>query len=334
MAACLVFGARSARADDSGAHARSVTLFREGVIAGKAGDYPRAESAFRASYALSPSPSTLRNWALTEMRLGKMVEALGHLKLAAKAPGLTAEQRSIVAQNLDDAYAATGHVAVRTTEGAQVAIDGVPVEGAAPFEGPLDVAPGRRQIEARLGPASAHAEVDAPAGQIVEVSVPIAPLPAAKAAPAAPLAAPVLATDPARPPGAGGESSQAATWWTPPHSVAVGLAGAAAVGLGLGLYFEARAQATASDVNGTRGSLTGACTGPSVPLGCAGLRDQIDAVHEDDVLKNVSLALGAAAGVGAAIVLVVAGPGAQAQIGSARWAPTVGPGSAGIRGSF
>jgi hypothetical protein len=135
----------------------------------------------------------------------------------------------------------------------------------------------------------------------------------------------VLATDPATPLVPGGESPETPAWWTPPHAVAVGLAGAAAVGLGLGLYFDARAQASASDANGMRGSLTGACTGPLLPLQCAALRDQIGAVHEDDVLKNVSFALGAAAGVGAAIGLVVAGPGAQAPIGSARWAPTVGP---------
>jgi len=125
IAACTLLWASRAPAGEPDARERSVALFKEGVTAGKAGDYARAEAAFRTSHALRPSGSTLRNWALTEMHLGKMVEALGHLKVALTSPELTAEQRSIVQQNFDDAYRATGHLAVRTTEGARVAVDGV-----------------------------------------------------------------------------------------------------------------------------------------------------------------------------------------------------------------
>jgi hypothetical protein len=106
------------------------------------------------------------------MHLGKMVEALRHLRVALRSPGWTAEQRSVVQQNFDDAYRATGHLAVRTVEGAKVAVDGVVVEGAAPFDGPLDVLPGKRRVEARLATEVAHSEVDALPGQARRPSSP------------------------------------------------------------------------------------------------------------------------------------------------------------------
>jgi len=338
-AACALLFARSAQGSEGDARERSAALFREGVNAGKAGDYVRAEVAFRTSYLLVPSPSTLRNWALTEMRLGKMLEALGHLKRAMKWTGWTAEQRPIVQQNLDDAYAATGHVAVQTTEGAQVAVDGVLVEGAAPFDSPLDVTAGRRLIDVRLGSAIAHAEVDAPPGRIVDVSVPVSQ--ATREVPAAEPPAPAV-----RPPTPEPEPPRAAltadrepprnvaSWWTTPHAVAVGLAATAAAGAGLGLYFDAAAHAAATDTSALRAGLTGQCTGGAAAPGCASLRDKIGALHEDEVLEDVAFAVGAAAGVGAALVLVVLGPRAAPRTGSFRFTPMIAPGAAGVAGSF
>jgi hypothetical protein len=333
----LVLFAKGAHARDGDAQQRSAALFREGVAAGKAGDYGHAEVAFRASYLLVPSASTLRNWALTEMKMGKMLEALGHLKLAIKSTGWSAEQRAIVQQNLDDAYAATGHLVIKTTDGAHVAIDGVFVEAAAPFDAPLDVTAGDRQIEARLGTQTAHAEVDATAGRIVEVRVPVqvtaqenpGALPALEATSAASepdrsRASPLAEREPAR----------AATWWTAPHAVAVGLGAAAAVGVMLGIYFDVASRQTASDANALRAGLRGACTEGAVAPECVALRDKIDTVHRDETLKAVGLAVGATAGVGAAILLVVVGPGVSVRTGSVRWAPMIAPESSGVAGSF
>ena len=337
LAGCGVLCARGVQAGEGDAPQRSAALFREGVVAGKAGDYAQAEIAFRSSYSLVPSASTLRNWALTEMRLGKMLEALVHLKLAVKSTGWTAEQRGIVQQNLQDAYAATGHVSVKTTDGARVAVDGVLVEGVAPFGGPVDVTAGSRQIEARLGSETAHAEVDAPPGRIVEVSMPV--LATTQERPGAPPASVAQAPGAERErslPGAPAdrEPSRSATWWTPPHAVAVGLAATAAVGVGLGLYFDATSRAAASDANALRAGMTGVCTGPAVSLSCAALRDKIDTVHQTEALKDVGFVVGAAAGVGALIVLAVVGPGAEVRTGSVHWAPMIAPAAAGVAGSF
>jgi hypothetical protein len=266
IAACVLVWTSPATADEADARESSVALFKEGVVAGKAGDYARAEAAFRSSYALRPSGSTLRNWALTEMHLGKMVEALGHLKVALTAPGWTVEQWSIVQQNFDDAYSATGHLAVATTDGARVAVDGVAVEGAAPLGGPLDVLPGSRRVEARLGTAVANVEVDALAGQVVHVDLPVAPARPDRPEPSSALR-PSTAQEEAGAQAAG-EPSRATTWWTAPHVGAVGLTAAGAVGLGLGLYFDVRSRGAASDASRLRSALVGQCTGAGVAPGC------------------------------------------------------------------
>jgi hypothetical protein len=330
IAACALLWTSRAPAGEADARERSVALFKEGVTAGKAGDYARAEAAFRTSYALRPSGSTLRNWALAEMHLGKMIEALGHLKVALAAPGLSAEQRSIVQQNFDDAYRATGHVAVRTTEGARVAVDGVLVEGAAPFDGPLDVLPGSRQVEARFAARVARTEVDALAGQVVQVDLPV---PAARPETAGPSSAPDARTSANREL-VEAQSPRATTWWTAPHVGAVALGAAGAVGLGLGLYFDARSSGAASDAGSLRSALEGQCMGPAVSSGCAALRDKIAEVHTDETIADVAFAAGATAAVGAAVMLALAGPSAVVRTGSVKWTPKIAPGVAGVAGSF
>ena len=332
-ATCLALWASRAAAGEANAPDPSVVLFKEGVTAGKAGDFARAEAAFRSSYALRPSASTLRNWALSEMRLGKMVEALGHLREALKWQGWTAEQRSIVEQNLDDAYGATGHVAVRTTDGARVAIDGVFTDGVAPIEDPLDVTAGSRRVEACFGAQVARANVEASAGQLVHVDLPVAspnqetpaPAPASGAAPAAgqQMGGQV--------PGA---SKRTATWWSAPHTTAVVLAAAGGVGLALGLYFDARSSSAAADAGALRSALAGRCAGPAVAPECAVLRDQIGVVHTDATLTGVAFAAGATAAVGAAVVLALAGHGAVVRTGSVQWSPQFAPGAAGVAGWF
>jgi tetratricopeptide (TPR) repeat protein len=323
----LVLCAGPARADDADTQ-RSSALFREGVAAGKAGDYACAQAAFRASYSLTPSGSTLRNWALTEMKLGQFVEALRHLKSAVSYPSLTAEQRAIVQQNLEDAYAATGHIALKTNDGARVAIDGNPVDGAAPFDAPVDVIAGSRHVEARLGMRASRAEVEALPGRVVEVTLPVAPdtqpTPAMPHPAVVAVAAPASEVPEARHP----------TWWTTQHAVGVGLAGAAAVAVGLGLSFELASQKAASDANALRANLGGTCTGGAPAGACGALRDQLDTVHQEDLLKWTGFAVGAVAGVGSLVLLVLGGRDASVRTGLVHWTPMVAPGASGVRGFF
>jgi len=64
------------------------------------------------------------------------------------------------------------------------------------------------------------------------------------------------------------------------------------------------------------------------------LRDQIDTVHQDDLLKWTGLGVGAAAGVGSLVFLLVVGRDAPVRTGSVDWTPMVTPGASGVRGSF
>jgi hypothetical protein len=242
---------------------------------------------------------------------------------------LTADQRAIVQQNLDDAYAATGHIALKTSDGARVAIDGSPLEGAAPFDAPVDVAPGRRQVEARLGMQVSRAEVEALPGRVVEVAVPVAP----DTEPTPALAE--VATVAVAPPASEERETRPPTWWTPPHAVGVGLAGAAIAAVGLGLSFDLAAQSAASDANALRASLGGSCTGGASTTGqCGALRDQIDTVHQEDLLKWTGFGVGAAAGVGSLVFLLFVGRDGSVRTGSVDWTPMVAPGASGVRGSF
>ena len=125
--------------------------------------------------------------------------------------------------------------------------------------------------------------------------------------------------------------------WTTPHAAGVGLAAAAAVGVVLGISFDVASQATASDANALRASLgggLGACVGGTSAGQCGALRDKIDTVHEDDALKWAGFAVGAAAGVGSLVLLVLVGRDAQVRTGSVRWTPIVTPGVSGVGGSF
>jgi hypothetical protein len=328
-AALLGFAPRT-HAAEGDEQKRSAEFFKAGLAAGKAGDYAQAESAFRASYALRPSASSLRNWALAEMKVGKMVEALAHLRLAAGWSGWTAEQRRVVQENLDDAYGATGHLSIKTTDGARVAIDGVVLEATTPLDAMVDVAAGMRKVEAGLGPRTARAEVDAQAGKIVEVTL-LLPAEAAQPVPVKP----AFVSDPTPPRADVLSERDAPTWWTVPHAVAVGLGATAVLGAGLGVYFEAASHAAASDASTLRASIAGGtCAGAAAPAECGALQDKIGAVHQDETLADVSFAVGGVAAVGAAVVLAVVGAKPAVRTGTVRWTPALAPGAAGIAGSF
>jgi hypothetical protein len=116
--------------------------------------------------------------------------------------------------------------------------------------------------------------------------------------------------------------------------VAVGLGAAAVAGMGLGLSFDAASHAAASDANALRAGLTGQCAGAAIASGCSALHDKIGTVHQDEAVEYVGFAVAAAAGVGAAVLLAVVGPGARARTGSVHWAPMVAPGAAGVAGWF
>jgi hypothetical protein len=177
---------------------------------------------------------------------------------------------------------------------------------------------------------ASRAEVEALPGRVVEVAVPVAP--DTQPTPAIPHAE--AATLAVVPPASKEPEARHPTWWTPPHAVGVGLAGAAAVAVGLGLSFELASQSAASDANALRASLGGACAGAASAGQCGALRDQIDTVHQEELLMWTGLAVGAAAGVGSLVLLLFVSRDASVRTGSVHWTPMVAPGASGVRGFF
>ncbi len=126
--AALSLGA-SARAD-SGQEAER--LFREAVRLRDAGDFVAACPKFEASFGLDPAPGTLVNLGDCEVRIGKLVAAVGHYKLAAAAFPKTDRRRDLVTQKASDLEPKLAHLTIKLAPGlpATASI----TRGGAPFD--------------------------------------------------------------------------------------------------------------------------------------------------------------------------------------------------------
>lgn len=298
-----------------------------------AGQYERARGLFEESYRAVPRGSTLRNWGLAEMKLGRLVDGFKHLRDACRAPDLTDKRLEIARQDLEDAYAVTGHVAIKTTDGALASVDDVRVDGAAPFADPIDVMPGKRWIEARIGDRVAREQVDALAGSLVEVNVAL-PETTAVAAILPPAFAPPLAASAAPTESPSDRESAPTTWWTTSHRLTIGLGATAVVATGVGIAFHIGAENAASDAGAMRSDLPrGACAPASTPQACAQLRDKLGAVHRDDTVAKVSWVVGGAAAAGA-VIAFLAGPQGHIRTGSIEWRATIRLGSVALHADF
>jgi hypothetical protein len=271
---------------------------REGNRLFDAGNYEGARVAYEQSLVLVPHGSTYRNLGTTEIKLGDPVSGLKHLRLAMKAPDLAADRKSITKRDLDDAFAATGHIAVSTAAGATVTVDGNAVAGTAPFSDQIDVTIGKHTLEARLGAQSARFEVDTKGGQVSSIELAITPPPSPAPAPAVPNASlppsssPSLATMPEVPVREGTPE-----FWNTRRDVGVAVGAAGLVGLGVAAYFDAQAGSQGNRATSLLAGLSssGACAGSAPPAGCSSLRDAHDSQKTDSTLSVVFLGIGGAA---------------------------------------
>jgi tetratricopeptide (TPR) repeat protein len=301
MTLCLC--ASAARAQDNGAEAQA--RFGEGVKAYQRGDFEHARLLFIQSLALVPRGSVLRNLGLAEMELGRLVDALHHLRAALELPDLDPKRRSVTESDIREAYAATGHVLVETEDGATLTVDGETVEGKAPFKAPIDVMPGRHALQASFAAKSAHTEVEAQAGRVVTAKLPLEP-PAPALAPQ-PSAASMPLTTPAlkAPPIAESPSSPKRPFWSVRRELGVGLVAAGLVSTAAGVYFFTQAMDAENRANAARGGLAPwSCSGPAQPPACAVANDAWSAQSTDATLNYVFLGVGVASVVaGAALFL-------------------------------
>jgi hypothetical protein len=295
--AVLVFTAITAAAADP--DPKIVKQAQERLVEGNRlfdkGEYEGARVAYEQSLALVPHGSTYRNLGRTEIRLGDPLTALKHLRIAVNDPELDAKRKAITQQDLNDAYAATGHLAVHTSSGAGLAIDGTTVEGTAPFASEFDVTAGKHMLEARLGGHSAKAEVEAKAGQLATIDIPIV-------APAPPSTLGVSdgAASSARPvaslPEVPRQEEPRRAFWNARREIGLAVAAAGVLGLAAGGYFYADGVHQQDRASSLAGSLLGgACNGPMPPSTCGALQDARNAQGTDETLRIVFLGVGAAA---------------------------------------
>jgi hypothetical protein len=320
-----------ARGSDTPADASAAErLFYTGLDALNRHDYEHARQEFEASVALAPRGSALRNLATVDWALGRHADALRNLRAALATTDLPADMREGARKDIDAAYAATGHIHVRTDAGATVAIDGVRIEGIAPLAQPVDVEPGAHVVEAHLGKRVGRAPVDAKAGIVVDADVFVTPTwvpPAPTFSVQGPSVTPGYeAPAPLEP--------QSPSFWSSRRvvgaiAVAAGLASIAvgAVYFGAAVRDENRATAAAAGLGPS------SCVGSAQPAACSALNDASSAEWTDGQTSRALIGLGAVAAVaGAAFVfwperLHVRGISLRAIA-----APTVAGGS--VAGSF
>jgi hypothetical protein len=204
-----------------------------------------------------------------------------------------------------------------------VRVDGIALD-ARTLNDPIDVEPGHRVVETRLGDRTGHAEVEAQPGVVVAADVFVA----------APAAIPASTPGPV----SGDSTSSKGSprpFWTARRAAGAVVAAAGAVSFGLGMAFlevalrdQDRGRAAASGLGPS------SCIGDAQPAACAALSNATSAQWQD---AHVSQAL---VGISAVGVALGAGlffwPEKSPAHGSAIFQPMVGPSFAGasLAGAF
>jgi|SRR5580658_274872 hypothetical protein len=326
-------------AADEGPERDAQARFEEGLGRAKGGDFDAARISFTQAYAVLRRPRILWNLALSEEKTGHVLDALTHFKSVARDPSADEADRTGAQTHVAALYGQTAHIEVRAPAGAPVTIDGGPVIGTAPLADVLDVAPGRHVVEARLAQGPAAVVVQPAAGEVVAASF-LAPTPESAAASPTPPASPAEGTG--KTAGAAASTSSAPTADTANahgpsdaarNIVVATVGGVAVAALVFGIYFGATSSSDANTANGLRSHLgTMGCvapTGTAVAM-CSQLADDVSSENRNAGLSTgMYVAAGALAVAG--VVTWLVWPKSESRHGnSARIAPILGPGLAGL----
>jgi len=270
---------------------RAEQLFYEGLRALHEQAYEQARTLFERSLAIAARGSVLLDLAKAEWALGRHVDALKHLRAALDRSDLPADNRQPAERGLARWNAAVGHVAVKTDDGAHLQIDGRPIDGAAPFAEPLDVEPGVRVVETRLGALSGRVEIDAKAGVVVGVNAFVARPASApsmvshvSSRPAEPPPPPrPVAVSPAPP-------SSSGAFWNPRRLAGVSVAGAGVVSLIVGGAFFALASSDERRATAAAAGLgRSGCSGLSRVSVCSAQDMAIASERTDGTISRVAI---------------------------------------------
>lgn len=168
LGALLVAVPRSARGDDA-----ALTEARARLAEGKAlyaqGRFEESRVKYMQACAVLPTPNCLRGLAVSEFAAGHLVEAQEHLRgVLADGTSLDEPSRRELTGMLGQAEGKTGHIAVEVPSGTRVRVADGPWR-VAPVARPFDVVAGSVVVDAEGQGRTVRVEVDAPAGQVVQV---------------------------------------------------------------------------------------------------------------------------------------------------------------------
>jgi len=165
----------SAHAQDDVTLTMARERFKEGVGYFDKKDFAKARVAFLQAYALKKHPAVLLNLAQSELRSGHEADAAKHFALYLRDyKDATDAERQGAETGLTAAKALVAEVAVDVdANGAEVYVDG-DLEGQAPLPGPVFLAPGSHELNAKKEGKSAKIQVNAVAGQSSSVALKLA----------------------------------------------------------------------------------------------------------------------------------------------------------------
>jgi hypothetical protein len=331
-------GPPSARAAAQESYARGNRTFELAEQKHDKSLYEAAYLQFAQAFAIYPNDKVLWNLAVTEVKTGRYLDALRHLRAYDVHENVTGQpgsaKRAAYQALYDEASQAVGHLGLDAAPGARVQVDGVDV-GTGPISSPIDVAPGTHSITAVFASGkTASLQATVGAGDVARLTLAEPPSDASPPASAASLSAPpapVAAPSDAQP----AEQPPRASWWTTPRYFGLGAGAVAVLGVGAGIAFRVAYAGNQSDASSIRSTLApGACVGSSLPTACSDLQDKINAGSTNATLSTVSFVVAGVAAAASAGLLLFGGGNSSARSGSVEWSPVVGPGSVGVAGRF
>jgi hypothetical protein len=163
VVAALVGVSAAARAEDKDSE-KVAALCQQAYERAQSRDFAAARELYAQAMAIAPNLTIEFNLGLAELRSGRPLDALVHLRAYAKDPH--AEPSKVAVANADllpKALAATGHISLSQAPKAAVFyLDGKALVNQT--DPVLDVVPGKYAVVARTRDAAWAASVDAPVG--------------------------------------------------------------------------------------------------------------------------------------------------------------------------
>ncbi|WP_394847448.1 hypothetical protein LZC95_08280 [Pendulispora brunnea] len=286
--------------------------YEEGRVLFAQSQFADAYIRFSQACALQRTINCAKNLGLVEYNLGQYAEATTHLReyFDSLPPNqsVNANVYAAAREVYDQAYARSGHLRVVAPVGAKVTVDGR-IVGGAPLPPVIDVAAGAHTIETRTyGTSRQQVQVSVPAGSVLPVTFLSGP--------------PRVASTPRE-----AESSPAKIVIT---TMMYGFALASA---GAGVWFALHAEDKSQGAEVLRAQLatpsSSACTGSTSPV-CRTLSSFKDDYDNARRWETIAFIGAGALAVSATATLILWQPSSSSSSRSARFAPLLSPGLAGI----